>query len=946
MSTEISTGIQEQIDFLKEWPIERLEKMALDEYTNLDRGTSFTYWLEKKTENSGSIWGGSAYKFGIFRRKNLEEKKIDDVSKTDGKYSWYAKYGENKDEAFSNVKKLVLSIAKASSKEEFEKIDNIDFGLSMKWKIAFHYNPENLVPVFKREFLERYGESSGLKDVKKKSVSELQRSIIQKKSPSETTLDLAREIWTKFSSENIYYSIEKFIEQAQTDNLKKAGFPKFFKGNEVKVSFGAGNSARVPWMAFLKEPNKVTEGIYPVYLYYKDINILILAYGVSETSMASDQWSIESKLQSIEDWFEKERSEKPLRYGDSFVKSIYDLSEELDPVKIQTDLDEILELYKTQQFSQLTNVEEPQESYGTKRYWVIAPGDGARKWEEFLKDGIVGIGWDEIGDLNKFNSREELTSVLLNTFPDGSKSQRNNSLALWEFSKGMQEGDIIIPKRGSSEYLGYGVVTSAYYFDDSKSEFRNLRKVNWVKTGTWMEEVHRIVTKTLTDITKYPEYVSRLKRLIGIEQDADIPETISYWWLNANPKQWRITDFEVGQEQMYSTHNEKGNKRTHYEYFQQLQPGDLMLGYASTPIKKVLAVFEVSKNVYVNEDSGKEEIAFVIQKFLPDPISIEDVLALEQMQNSEIFNNRQGSLFKITKEQFHSILNTDLQREEAIPEYTRTDALKDLFIEEAELNAIVSNLEYKRNIILQGPPGTGKTFMATRVAFTLMEEKDKSKIEMIQFHQSYSYEDFIQGFRPKEDRSFKLENGVFYRFCKKAQTDPDKKYFFIIDEINRGNLSKIFGELMLLIEKDKRGPEHAVSLTYSHGLENKFYIPANVYIIGTMNTADRSLAIVDYALRRRFAFIDVIPSFNQKFKNELVNKGVDEGIVEKIQSKIPRLNRKITTDLGKGFQIGHSYFCNIPDGTGDELWYNNIVDNELSPLLKEYWFDNEEVAEI
>lgn len=944
---ELSKGLEEQKDFLKEWPISRLEKITLDEYTNLDKDTSFSYWLEKKTEHSGSIWGGSAYKFGIFRRKNLEEKKGDEVAKTDGKYSWYAKYGNSKEEAFENVKRIIVSIAKASSSSQFEKIDLIDFGIGMKWKIAFHYNPENLIPVFKRKWLERFCESKGLDDVGEKEVSELQRFAIKFKEENTSTLEYSEIIWTKFHTNNIYHTIEKFITQGQTDNLKKAGFPKSYKGLDVKVSFGAGNTAKVPWLALLREPNTVTSGIYPVYLYYKDANILILAYGVSETTEAKNHWSTESQLQSVADWFKSHRSEKPPRYGDSFVKTVYDLNEEIDPDAVQKDLDELLVVYDKQD-SSIVLAEEPRESYGVskKKYWIIAPGEGANKWDEFYKDGVIGIGWKGIGDLKQFGTREDIRNALIVAYPEGSKSQKNNSLALWEFMKEMAVGDIIIPKRGASEYLGYGIVTSDYYYDSNKDDYNNLRKVNWEKNGVWNEEVHRIVTKTLTDITKYPEYVARLKRLIGIEQDSQIPENVNYWWLNANPKHWSITDFEIGQEQTYTTHNEKGNKRTRAEYFQQLRPGDLILGYASTPVKKVVAIFEATKAAHINEDSGEEEISFVIQKFLPDPVGIDDILEMPELQESEIIKNRQGSLYKLSKLEFHTILNNELRREEEISDYSKADALKELFIDEIELDRILSSLEYKMNIILQGPPGTGKTFMATRLAYALMEEKDKSKIEMVQFHQSYSYEDFIQGFRPKEDRSFRLENGVFYRFCKKAQTDPDKKYFFIIDEINRGNLSKIFGELMLLIEKDKRGPEYAVSLTYSHGLDNRFYIPSNVYIIGTMNTADRSLSIVDYALRRRFAFIDVAPTFNNKFKNDLIDKGVDEGVVEKIKLKIDRLNKKIVEDLGKGFQIGHSYFCNIPDGNGDDIWYQNIIENEIGPLLHEYWFDNEDLAEI
>ena len=584
-------------------------------------------------------------------------------------------------------------------------------------------------------------------------------------------------------------------------------------------------------------------------------------------------------------------------------------------------------------------------SASSNRYWVIAPGENGKQWGEFYKRGIIGIGWDGTGDLANYQTREEVRDFLLAAYPDGSKSQKNNSLALWEFFRVMKPGDILIPKRGTSEYLGYGVVTGEYVFDDSTEAYHHTRKVDWKKRGRWPEDIHRIVTKTLTDITKYPEYVDRLKRLIGIGQDAIIPSEVNYWWINANPNVWRITDFEVGQEQTYTTLNEKGNKRTHYEYFHQVKKGDLFLGYASSPVKKVVSIFEATRPVYVNDDTGQEEIAFVIQKFLPDPVAIEAVTALPEFAESEIKNNRQGSLYKLTKEQYHAVLDNDIIKEEEIEEYGKEDALEMLFIDDSAFDNVLKTLRYKKNIILQGPPGTGKTFMAKLIAYAFMEEKDNSKTEMIQFHQSYAYEDFMQGYRPKEDGKFRLEFGVFYRFCKRAQSDPNKKYFFIIDEINRGNLSKIFGELMLLLEGDKRGPEFEVALTYSQGLESKFYIPENVYLIGTMNTADRSLSIVDYALRRRFAFIDVVPAFNSKFRQYLLTRGVDQALVARICDRIEKLNTTIEKSVGRGFRIGHSYFCNVPEAAADDEWYNRIIAMEIAPLLQEYWFDKIETAE-
>ena len=267
------------------------------------------------------------------------------------------------------------------------------------------------------------------------------------------------------------------------------------------------------------------------------------------------------------------------------------------------------------------------------------------------------------------------------------------------------------------------------------------------------------------------------------------------------------------------------------------------------------------------------------------------------------------------------------------------------FIGDSEINGIIHSLEIKKNVVLQGPPGVGKTFIAKKIAYHIMGLTDDTKIEMVQFHQSYSYEDFIQGIRPSGN-TFRIKNGVFHDFCKKAESDPMNKYFFIIDEINRGNLSKIFGELMMLIETDKR-EKYKVHLTYSEKDDAPFFVPENLYLIGTMNTADRSLAIVDYALRRRFRFITLKPNFNHKFMNLLISKDFSRDFIQGIISKINTLNDEIKSDknLGEGFQIGHSFFCNNKNSKSEKEWFEDIVKYEIAPLLEEYWFDDTETSQ-
>ncbi len=268
-------------------------------------------------------------------------------------------------------------------------------------------------------------------------------------------------------------------------------------------------------------------------------------------------------------------------------------------------------------------------------------------------------------------------------------------------------------------------------------------------------------------------------------------------------------------------------------------------------------------------------------------------------------------------------------------EYTIDDFLNEVYINAEQYDTIKNLLLMKKNLIIQGAPGVGKTYAAKRLAYSIMGEKDESRIKMVQFHQSYSYEDFIMGYRPTEN-GFALAKGVFYDFCKQAEMD-ERPHFFIIDEINRGNLSKIFGELFMLIERDKRGKK--LQLLYS---DEQFNIPANVYIIGMMNTADRSLAMLDYALRRRFAFYELSPAFDSEgfkvyqasLKNEKFNTLIE---------CVKRLNESIAQDdsLGEGFRIGHSYFS-LDNLNASEQWLKAVVEYELIPLLKEYWFDEQD----
>ena len=415
----------------------------------------------------------------------------------------------------------------------------------------------------------------------------------------------------------------------------------------------------------------------------------------------------------------------------------------------------------------------------------------------------------------------------------------------------------------------------------------------------------------------------------------------NYWWLNANPKLWDLSQWKVGETQEYTLYNDDGHKRRIFKNFLDAKLDDIVFCYETNPVKKLVSVAKISK-----PSDGKEIQIKNIEK-LENPIEHEELTNINELKNMEALKTPTGSFFKVSQSEYDTLIHfihKDDGKDRLIEKYSDTDFLSEVYLSKNDLQTLKVLLTHKLNVILEGAPGVGKTFTAKRLAYASMGEKDDSRIAVIQFHQNYSYEDFVMGYKPN-GAEFELRDGIFKKFCEKAQKDPTHNYYFIIDEINRGNLSKIFGELLMLIEKDYRGSKHQIELAYNHIKDEKFYVPENLFIIGMMNTADRSLAMIDYALRRRFCFFTMIPGFDSKgFKD--YQKGLNSETFNKLIDLVNELNKRISEDdsLGEGFQIGHSYFCDQKECTQE--WMKEVVDYEIKPMLKEYWYDNKEEITI
>ena len=622
-------------------------------------------------------------------------------------------------------------------------------------------------------------------------------------------------------------------------------------------------------------------------------------------------------------------------------------------------------------------------------YWLYTPGEGAARWEEFRTAGIMALNWDRIGDPTSYPNEEAVIEALEAGYGDWGGRPTGAAGMIRDFTYTMRPGDVVYARRGPTEIIGRGVVRSEFRYDNARPAYRCVRDIEWTHVGSWPLD-RRVGAVTLQRVTENTSYnPAQLESLFrdrnasgastasaqaqGVgDSDKAKKQELQHWLYTPGEGAARWEEFRtagimalnwdrVGDlasfpdkesllDALYTHYGDWGGRPRRaadsvWDYIHAMKPGDIV--YVRRSFNEIVGRGVVRSDYRYDEDRSSfravRDVEWTHVGSWPLEQRIGRLMLQRLTENTKYTPDQLNALIGIEDPRSPSsaderLGNNDL--DEADEHYTSTDFLDEVFLSPEDLEQMLGLLRRKKNLILQGAPGTGKTFAAKRLAYALMGETDDSRVEVVQFHQSTAYEDVVVGLRPTAEGGFAAAEGVFARFCRRAAADPGRDYVFIIDEINRANISKAFGELLMLIEAEHRG--EALRLPVSGELLS---VPKRLHIIGMMNTADRGLALIDYALRRRFAFFEMRPALDHPGFLRHV-EAVGSSRLEALVDVVRRLNQRIAEDeaLGPGFQIGHSYLC-LPAGNpensgGMDADVTSMVRYELEPLVREYWFDN------
>ena len=729
-------------EFLRTWPLERVKGMSVEEYTNLNKKDSFCYWLEAITQDLGSIWGGSAFKFGIYKRKDTK-REFEENALSDGEYAWLAKYGKTKDEAFDKVKSIIVDIIEKSKARDFKAIEPIDLGNATKWKIAHlysdnHNSDNHILNVFSKEKLKEIAKRLGVEFDKKISFYDLQDLVLKQKSPEEDYFTFAGNLWDLIDS------------------------------NET-------------------------------------------------------------------------------------------------------------------------------------HYWLYSPGGQAFMWEEFYDEGIMAIGWDELEDLENYTDRKSILEALIENY-GGGEDQRNNVSAIDDFCNGENKiniGDIVIVKKGTKTLLGYGRVTSDYYYDENREEFLHCREVKWFKKGEWNLDF-TLPRKTLTDVTtynsdiegiKYAQYLLNIMNENTQDQENNLvikllkykPQII----LQGPPGTGKTREAKrIARELLGLGENDSLERNEQFKLIQfhpsysyedfvrgiVAKPNEEGNGIVYTAENKILGAF--AKEAFNNWHKAQQSTQTLKEEEVFEAF-IEHIK--EELAQSEDYK------YPLTEAVY--LFDADDKRFKYKGDNWEVHS-KGLNMKFSEIKKIIDSNTTERKDIIKNYNLEALTRQMSTYFLRIVEK----------------YYEFRENYKPTVDKI------------------PLKSFVLIIDEINRANLSSVLGELIYALEY--RG--EAVQSMYAIEDDNSLVLPPNLYIIGTMNTADRSVGHIDYAIRRRFAFVNVLP---KDLTSELGDQ-FDSVLFAKVTDLF---NTNLSPEFKKeDVQLGHSYF--ITKNTPIDIRW----EYEIKPILLEY----------